>query len=226
VVHNPAVAQTSESQDARRARRLEAKRRYREANRERLAAKQREYVERNREEVNAGKRARRYEDHEATKAREREYARAYYAANAERLRAQRRMYERERFEAVKDAINERRRARRAEAPEIARSHARRWRAANLDAERERYRRYYAEHRAELIARATGRGMDPEWVAVLLDDPCCYCGGPMGHVDHIVPITAGGAGEWMNLTAACGPCNQRKHTKSLLLFLRQEVACAA
>jgi 5-methylcytosine-specific restriction endonuclease McrA len=43
--------------------------------------------------------------------------------------------------------------------------------------------------------------------------CAYCGDGFGaadlQVEHIVPDSRGGAYSWMNLVAACGPCNGRK-----------------
>lgn len=54
--------------------------------------------------------------------------------------------------------------------------------------------------------------------ILRGDPCCYCGAPMQHIDHIHPIARGGDGSWDNLTAACSSCNQRKQAKTLLMFM--------
>ncbi|MEO8154743.1 MAG: HNH endonuclease [Rhizobacter sp.] len=43
--------------------------------------------------------------------------------------------------------------------------------------------------------------------------CAYCGETQREVDlqleHIVPASRGGPASWMNLVAACGPCNLRK-----------------
>lgn len=58
----------------------------------------------------------------------------------------------------------------------------------------------------------------EYALILRGDPCCYCGAPMEHVDHIEPIALGGIGDWDNLTAACALCNLQKNTKPLLTFL--------
>jgi hypothetical protein len=47
--------------------------------------------------------------------------------------------------------------------------------------------------------------------------CAYCG--LIHAErelqceHIVPASRGGAGSWMNLVAACGPCNARKAART-------------
>ena len=45
--------------------------------------------------------------------------------------------------------------------------------------------------------------------------CTWCGGPVqrrglqSHVDHIVPLAAGGSRRFKNLQLLCRPCNQRK-----------------
>ena len=57
-----------------------------------------------------------------------------------------------------------------------------------------------------------------YVAVLRHDPCSYCGESATSVDHIQPRSAGGAHDWDNLTAACGPCNSAKRDKPLLLWM--------
>lgn len=72
-----------------------------------------------------------------------------------------------------------------------------------------------------------RGLPPNvqaiaYARVLAGDPCSYCGGPAEQVDHITPQSAGGNGDWTNLTAACGDCNNRKHAKSLLHFMLDRV----
>jgi 5-methylcytosine-specific restriction endonuclease McrA len=62
------------------------------------------------------------------------------------------------------------------------------------------------------------GLNPSYPAILLGDPCSYCGAPAEHIDHIVPLRRGGSGDWDNLTAACAACNMSKSTKSLLAFM--------
>ncbi len=70
-------------------------------------------------------------------------------------------------------------------------------------------------------RARGHGILPEdrlFVAALVRDPCSYCGGISGTLDHIVPLANGGEHGAANFTAACRTCNSSKHAKSLLEFL--------
>ncbi|WP_412775182.1 HNH endonuclease [Streptomyces platensis] len=44
--------------------------------------------------------------------------------------------------------------------------------------------------------------------------CVYCGAPAEHIDHVVPISKGGADAAHNLLPACAPCNLSKSDKSL------------
>lgn len=62
----------------------------------------------------------------------------------------------------------------------------------------------------------------EYVTMILNDPCAYCGAPATEIDHIDPVNGGGTGEWTNLTPSCRSCNASKHDKPLLRFLSREV----
>ncbi|MGW6754556.1 HNH endonuclease [Streptomyces sp. NPDC055006] len=44
--------------------------------------------------------------------------------------------------------------------------------------------------------------------------CCYCDAPATDVEHIKPISKGGADALHNLTIACSPCNSSKGAKTL------------
>jgi 5-methylcytosine-specific restriction endonuclease McrA len=72
------------------------------------------------------------------------------------------------------------------------------------------------------AREAGSRIEPahldEARAMLIRDPCSYCGQSSGTLDHVVPLSRGGAHAWANLTAACHHCNSRKSDLSLLTFL--------
>lgn len=104
---------------------------------------------------------------------------------------------------------------------------RKWREANPDydkkrreANKERYKLYWLNdahrRRANL---GTPSELTIEYMDVLRRDPCCYCGKPTRHIDHIEPVSLGGLHTWENLTGACSKCNLSKRTDSLLLFLR-------
>lgn len=47
--------------------------------------------------------------------------------------------------------------------------------------------------------------------------CAYCGEQMSPRlltrEHIMPSSRGGRDEWMNVVAACGPCNRRKAART-------------
>lgn len=51
--------------------------------------------------------------------------------------------------------------------------------------------------------------------VLLRDGhrCAYCGRPASTRDHIVPRSRGGPTSWLNLVAACEPCNSFKRDRT-------------
>lgn len=78
-------------------------------------------------------------------------------------------------------------------------------------------------RAEKFARRTTGQVDLDYARLLLSDPCSYCGGAGGTIDHIVPIAKGGTNDWWNLTAACKSCNSGKCALELLEYLLRRVA---
>jgi hypothetical protein len=67
----------------------------------------------------------------------------------------------------------------------------------------------------------GPQMGDEWKATLRCDPCSYCGGRGGTVDHISPKAyrpQGIRGCWSDYTGACLDCNMAKGIKPLIWFL--------
>jgi hypothetical protein len=68
-----------------------------------------------------------------------------------------------------------------------------------------------------LNRITGISTD-RYAGVLRRDPCPYCGGTSDEVDHILPISLGGANGWENRTGSCAACNRQKGSLPLLLFL--------
>jgi 5-methylcytosine-specific restriction endonuclease McrA len=124
-----------------------------------------------------------------------------------------------------------------------REYHRRWYVENREKQAAKQRAYYVSRREERIAKALEwakanpdkrrtinladkqrrRGLtvtaeSKSYIPVLLADPCAYCGGKAGEIDHITAVTDCGSGEWSNLTAACRSCNARKQTRSLLQYL--------
>ncbi len=90
-----------------------------------------------------------------------------------------------------------------------------------------YRRKWFKTPAGRVASARGRHgrlsrkeeLSPgSWLITLQSDPCSYCGGPGGEVDHIVPIAQGGSNDLSNLTAACRRCNALKKDQHMLVFM--------
>jgi hypothetical protein len=98
--------------------------------------------------------------------------------------------------------------------ECHRLRAREWRLQNPEANAARHRSWYL--------RSIG-GSEPSYPAILMGDPCSYCGAPAEHIDHIVPLARGGSGDWDNLTASCAACNLSKSAKSLLDFMLSRAA---
>ncbi len=44
---------------------------------------------------------------------------------------------------------------------------------------------------------------------MLGERCLYCGGPYQHLDHLVPVAAGGRHALWNLAPSCRACNTSK-----------------
>ena len=44
--------------------------------------------------------------------------------------------------------------------------------------------------------------------------CCYCGDHATHLDHVHPLSKGGADVGHNIVPACAPCNLSKGAKTL------------
>lgn len=80
------------------------------------------------------------------------------------------------------------------------------------------RRWNHYNRLRRLAQSTPDDLSNEYAEIIADDPCCYCGAVMEHVDHIQPLASGGTGSWDNLTAACAACNFSKSDRPLLSFL--------
>lgn len=78
--------------------------------------------------------------------------------------------------------------------------------------------YDENRRAAKAKMSQVTGETAEYVKIIRNDPCSYCGAPGKHVDHIVPFSRGGSTHWTNLASACARCNYRKSTSDLLSFL--------
>lgn len=79
--------------------------------------------------------------------------------------------------------------------------------------------------AEFV-RESRRRVRGKWPAVYKRDPCAYCGAPSTTLDHIEPRSRGHRLTWANATGACRPCNCRKSSLSLLVYLATRHAVGA
>jgi hypothetical protein len=107
-----------------------------------------------------------------------------------------------------------------------------WGRANVDHVRDLRRRHYKAHPEQVLAKvhrrrahrlsAPGRGVTPkEWGSVIVESGgrCAYCAliAPL-EMDHIDPISIGGAHDVENLAPACRACNSSKNALSLVMWL--------
>lgn len=60
----------------------------------------------------------------------------------------------------------------------------------------------------------------EWAQVLRRDPCVYCGGPSGTVEHVDP--RGSRGTVLNGVGACRSCNNERGSAPMLTYLMWRV----
>lgn len=99
------------------------------------------------------------------------------------------------------------------------------------------RRYRAEHREQRnalertrvarIAAAPGDGVTADqWAAILEAHPYCdYCGQRNVKLvmEHMTPISRGGAHDVSNVIPACAPCNTRKRSRTAAEY-REAMTC--
>lgn len=65
------------------------------------------------------------------------------------------------------------------------------------------------NRAAKLAGAPGRITATDVLAVWAARQCAYCDGDGIGLDHVLPLSRGGANEPANLVRCCGDCNSRK-----------------
>lgn len=56
----------------------------------------------------------------------------------------------------------------------------------------------------------------EYIAIIRNDPCTYCGRESVAIDHIDPVSNGGSNHWSNMTPACTSCNSSKNARTDVL----------
>jgi len=157
---------------------------------------------------NAKRTASRQADPEKTR-KNRERANAWFYANRERAHKQRkRLYQEHRERAIQES-----RDWREKNPERYRATQHAYKLKHYRANREQYRTYVRKRRA-IKAGAPGTH-DASDIADLYEmqaGRCAYCGVSLSdgyHVDHVVPLSRGGANSPDNLALACVFCNCSK-----------------
>jgi 5-methylcytosine-specific restriction endonuclease McrA len=75
-----------------------------------------------------------------------------------------------------------------------------------------FREFVAPVVRERLIRLERRFLTSDHAVALRQQPCAYCGGPGGTVDHIIPVALGGTDDEENLTSACQSCNSKKGVK--------------
>jgi 5-methylcytosine-specific restriction endonuclease McrA len=90
----------------------------------------------------------------------------------------------------------------------------------------RIRAWRAVNRPDVVEFRNGDALAVEYAQIIEGDPCVYCGSAGTEKDHIVPVSRGGVGEWLNLAPACRTCNASKQTTDVLQFMLKRLALAA
>ncbi len=190
---------------------------HRKRNRARLVEERKAYYWANREDGMAKAKA----WSEANKARKAENDRLYKEENREAIEERRRLhYAANRAAALEDSRQryEANKAQRIEATRL-------WAEANPEKVRSYRRKSNAKRRAMLNGAEHEPYTDAEIHALwhTQQGSCVYCQTPLFgeyHVDHVVPISRGGADKLENLALACPHCNRRKHAKPVEEFIAQ------
>lgn len=131
-------------------------------------------------------------------------SREWYAANRERVRE----YERQRHDDQRRAAN---RERYRRDPRAHRERVRTWERANPQRRREYWRRRYAMK----VSQAIGAISDVQLEARLAfwGHRCWICGASDRlELDHVKPLSRGGAHALCNIRPACKSCNSRKRDR--------------
>ncbi len=177
----------------------ERRRRYLAANKEAVAERKRLYRQKNKERL-------------------RKKDRLYYLANREKFAEHNRRYR----EANKEALAEYNRLYHQANKEAKAEYYRRWRTENQD------KRRVHELKRQALKR-DGEGFeDVADMWQMYEDQgglCAYCEEPLFgdfHIDHMVPLSRGGADDWTNYAIACPTCNLRKHAKTLEDFMNRRL----
>jgi len=125
---------------------------------------------------------------------------------------------------VRDAINAGRRARYAANPAVECERAKGWRSRNKD----KVRVFKYQTRARKYGAPGSHTAAEEKALLEQQHHACanpYCRADLRimrrHLDHIVPLVAGGSNDIGNCQWLCGPCNSRKNILPLGSWLQRE-----
>lgn len=172
-------------------------------------------------------------------------ANEWQSSNPERARERKRQWERDNPERVLanrqkhlEKNRDRTRKWKQENPERKRAYDRQWKEKNLDRHKEAKRRWIEENieyarylgrTRSAIRRARKLGnAEPITVSEQREwedsqpKVCAYCGIDCArnyHVDHITPLSKGGAHQIANLAISCPPCNLSKGARDLNEFFK-------
>ena len=153
------------------------------------------------EQIQAANREYRVRNADVVKQRDR----VNYAANRDRYRAANARYYAQHSEARAAAARERRLTRDID---VERAYRRAYRSANKDRRREQEHRKRARDQGSQVlplTRAMVVGKIDYW-----GRKCWICSGPFEAIDHVKPISKGGAHILANIRPVCMSCNSKKH----------------
>lgn len=157
-----------------------------QANPEKVKEQYRRYYEVNAERIKAKDRAYR--------AANKEVWRRFYEKNAEKRKAYTRQYRLSNLDKVNDSRRD-------------------WRKNNIEHVRMKARDY--AHRRRLL-KSSGQFSPAEWreIKQRQGGRCFYCEKKtkMLEIEHVIPLSRGGAHAASNIVAACRPCNAKKGVK--------------
>lgn len=141
----------------------------------------------------------------ANQERVKENARTWANSNRDRKRTTDKRW-------IAENLERRREANRTWARENAehlRENTRQWTLRNPDLAHQK-----AARRRARVANVPHQPYDRAELFARWNHKCCYCDSPATDVEHILPISKGGADALHNLTIACQPCNSSKGAKTL------------
>lgn len=157
---------------------------------------------------------------------------AHYWKNPEKARENARRYQKENMPKVRERNRRYRAANPNKVREMGRRGCRKWAKTHREYNAARYAIYRQEkpeinrlqqHRRRARVRLVGSDFTrTQWIESLtyFGGHCAYCGQPCERleIEHMTPISRGGADTAANIVPSCKSCNTRKHDKTLIEWL--------